>query len=61
MRDKSIKAEYDMQYMKKNVVRKLLSFNRNKPEDMAIFEWLCQQQNMSEYIKNLIRKDMQKG
>ena len=40
---------------------KLISFNPNSPEDMQVLEHLQKQKNQTGYIKDLIRKDMQKS
>lgn len=53
------KSEYDRAYSKKNVVKKLIPFSRIKPSDVELYEWLCSQPNMTAYIKNLIREDME--
>lgn len=54
------KYSYDQNYIKKNLKRILLTFNRNNPSDMAIVEWLDQQPlSMNRYIKNLVQLDMQ--
>lgn len=56
--EKSNKAAYDVEYTKKNVARKLITFNRNKPDDMKMWDWLEEKQNANGYIKDLIREDM---
>ncbi len=52
------KASYDMQYMHKNIRRKLIPFNMQNAEDKAIFDWLDDQENMTRYVKDLILADM---
>lgn len=53
------KYSYDQDYIKKNLKRVLLTFNRNNPTDMALVDWLDQQPwSMNRYIKSLIEKDM---
>lgn len=60
MRTKEQKAAYDKQYMKENVVRKLLAFNMVNDRDRELLEHLNSQRNITEYIKNLIEQDMRK-
>lgn len=55
------KKEYDLQYMKDNIKRRLLPFNMNKPEDKVLWDWLDKVDNITEYIKRLIKDDMAKG
>lgn len=55
------KAKYDLDYLKQNVVLKNISFNRNKPDDMELLEWINQQSpSANGYVKNLIREDMER-
>lgn len=42
----------------KKVRRVFLPFNREKPSDVTMLEHLDKQPNMTEYIKDLIDKDM---
>lgn len=60
MRTKEQKAAYDKQYMKENVVRKLLAFNMVNDRDRELLEHLNSQRNITEYIKKLIEEDMRK-
>ena len=53
------KTQYDMEYAKKNIRRKFIPFNLTKPEDQLLLAWLDSQENVSAYIKDLIRKDME--
>lgn len=54
------KYSYDQDYIKKNLKRVLLTFNRNNPSDMELVDWLEKQPfSMNRYIKSLIEKDMQ--
>ena len=53
------KAQYDIEYAKKNIRRKFIPFNLTKPEDQRLIAWLDSQENVSAYIKDLIRKDME--
>ena len=52
------KSEYDQQYTKANCKRVMLSFN--KSNDAQILDMLDQQGNKTEYIRNLIQKDIKK-
>lgn len=45
----------------KAMKNKLLSFNPANPDDMKLWDHLMKQDNVTGYIKNLIRKDMEKG
>jgi len=58
---KARKSAYDQKYMKENITRKLLAFNRNNPEDVEILTWLNAQKNATEYIKKLILNDMKRS
>lgn len=60
MRTKEQKAAYDKQYMKENVVRKLLAFNMVNDRDRELLEHLNSKRNITEYIKKLIEEDMRK-
>lgn len=51
--NKSYQNEYH-----KAMKTKLLSFNPATPEDMILWDHLMKQDNVTGYIKNLIRKDM---
>lgn len=55
---KQRKAAYDIDYAKKNLIRKLIPFNRNDEEDVAMLSWLDSQPNVTQYIKRLIWEDM---
>lgn len=58
--DKFDKYRYDQEYIKKNMKRVLITFNRNNAQDMHLVEWMEQQPgSMTKYIKQLIRKDME--
>jgi len=54
------KSEYDQEYRRQYVVKKLIPFNRTKPSDVELYDWLCSQSNMTAYIKSLIREDMER-
>lgn len=55
------KSAYDQQYIKTNVVRMMVTFNRRKPEDMVLYDWMTSRgESMVAYIKRLIREDMER-
>lgn len=58
MDQKERKARYDMEYARKNIRRKEIPFNLTQPEDEELFRHLERQGNFTQYIKDLIRKDM---
>ena len=55
------KTKYDTEYNAKNVTRKFLAFNKNDPDDMELLNWLkgIGKGNVNEYVKGLIRADME--
>ena len=57
---KERKARYDMEYARKNIRRKEIPFNLTQPEDEELFRYLESQENFTQYIKNLIREDMER-
>ena len=54
------KYEYDLEYLKKNIFAKRVPFNRTQPEDMKLLEWVEAQGNFTQYVKRLIREDMER-
>lgn len=54
------KSTYDKAYSKNNVTRLFIGFNHNKPDDVALLDWIRKKDNYSQYIKDLIRQDMNK-
>lgn len=59
--EKFDKYRYDQEYIKKNMKRVLITFNRNNPQDMQLVEWMEKQPgSMTGYMKRLIREDMKK-
>ena len=54
------KKTYDIEYAKKHIERKFLAFNMNDPDDLTLLYWLdgIGKGNVNEYIKGLIRDDM---
>ena len=54
-------GKYIRQYISENRTTKNLTFNKKNADDMAMLEWLnSREEGFNKYIKNLIRKDMQK-
>ena len=58
MDKKERKARYDMAYARKNIRRKEIPFNLTQPDDEELFRYLESQGNFTQYIKDLIRNDM---
>lgn len=54
------KSEYDKQYAKDNITRKFIPFNKSNPDDSEILAWLATKKNVTAYVKELIRADMEK-
>ena len=52
------KSEYDKEYAKAHITRKFIPFNDTVPEDVEILAWLATKENVTGYIKYLIRQDM---
>ena len=52
------KTQYDVQYNRKHVKRKFIPFNDQIPEDVQMLSWLATKDNVTAYVKNLIRADM---
>ena len=58
---KTNKKAYDAAYAKKNFKCKNLAFNTLYPADIALLDWVKQQaEGGTQYIKRLIREDMEK-
>ena len=55
------KNKYDQEYNKAHIRRKFIPFNTAKPEDQLLLAWLESQDNVTAYIKGLIRADMERG
>ena len=50
---------YIEQYIRENLTRKMITFNKKKPEDVARLKWLeSQPEGMIAYLKKLIDEDM---
>lgn len=54
------KSQYDQDYIKRNIIRKQIQFNRLLAEDMELLTWAESKGNLNQYIKGLIRRDMGK-
>lgn len=51
--------EYVNRYHRETIARKNVTFNRGKPDDMALMEWAEKQpEGFVAYVKRLIREDM---
>ena len=61
MRTKEHKSAYDQQYMKEHIKRKIIPFNIEQDDDLELLDWLNRQDNITAYIKALIRADMDKS
>lgn len=55
------KGAYDMQYAKDHIKRKHIPFNDTDPDDMALLAWINRQPNATQYVKKLVREDMEKA
>ena len=56
------KSKYDQAYNKANMITKRVPFNRQIPEDVKILEYAeHQDENFTQYIKALIRQDMNRN
>ena len=54
--------EYVNEYIKTTIIYRRMSFNRNKPDDMQMVEWIDSQPGgASNYLKRLVRGDMERG
>ena len=54
------KYEYDQQYLKEHIFTKRIPFNNTKQEDVEMLEWINKQGNTTQYIKALVREDMER-
>lgn len=52
------KAKYDVEYTKAHIKCKRIPFNDMVDDDKELLEWLEQNDNVTQYIKQLIRDDM---
>lgn len=63
MRTREEKSAYDQQYRRDHMTTKLIAFNRDKPEDIALLRYVESKGNriFSSYVKELIRRDMEEN
>ena len=54
------KGTYDKQYAKDHIKRKFIPFNDTVPEDQELLSWLATKPNVTQYVKQLIREDMER-
>jgi hypothetical protein len=54
------KNRYDQEYNKAHIKRKFIPFNDNVPEDQELLSWLATKPNVTQYVKELIREDMER-
>ena len=53
------RTEYNNEYRKKYMKSKVIAFNTQHPEDIALLDWIKKQpEGGVQYIKRLIREDM---
>ena len=57
------KGDYDKQYAKDHIKRKFIPFNDTNPLDAELLAWLATKGNVTAYVKQLIKDDLeyQKG
>jgi hypothetical protein len=55
------KSRYDQEYNREHIKRKFIPFNDLNPEDVKLLAWLETVGNVTQYIKNLIREDMNRN
>ena len=53
------KKAYDMGYARAHITRKFIPFNDTVPEDAELLKWLACKPNVTQYVKELIRADME--
>ena len=53
------KPQYDKQYAKEHIKRKFIPFNDTVPEDQLILSWLATKDNVTAYVKRLIKEDLE--
>jgi len=59
-RTKEEKYSYDQNYLRQNMVAVNITFNRQKPDDMVILDWLnSRKESKVSYVKRLIISDME--
>ena len=55
------KRAYNKEYAREHFKGKNLYFNTSIPEDIELLEWINKQENGTQYIKDLIRKNMRQA
>ena len=55
------KAVYDTNYVRDHQVQRKIVFNDVVSEDMEILNWLDSKPNKNQYLKDLIREDMNRS
>lgn len=55
------KNEYNSKYVVAHQSQRKIIFNDTIPEDMEMRDWLDSQPNINQYLKGLIRDDMNKA
>lgn len=55
------KSDYDKQYAKDHIKRKFIPFNDTNPDDSELLAWLATKGNVTAYVKQLIRADMEEN
>lgn len=61
VRSKLEKYSYDQTYIRENMTTVGVTFNKRKPDDMILLDWLNNRDEKKvAYIKRLIREDMEK-
>ena len=54
------KNKYDQEYAKTHITRKFIPFNDTVKEDAEMLSWLKAKGNVTQYVKRLIREDMER-
>ena len=54
------KTKYDIEYARAHIRRKHIPFNDTVPEDQELLSWLATKPNVTQYVKQLIREDMER-
>ena len=55
------KGKYDVEYAKAHIRRKFIPFNDTNPEDAELLSWLATKDNVTAYVKQLIRDDIDRN
>ena len=54
------KGKYDQEYAKEHIKRKFIPFNNAVQDDAELLSWLATKKNVTQYVKRLIREDMER-